>query len=209
MALKQEIGKHMVTPALMLLLQSAVLAATQGDAPGRTGTSTSATALLLCCEADQLSGAEKQRALMRGLELAQDAAAADPADPQAHFAVFCNLGKQMQSGPLESRGLGELGRLRREIDLVLELAPNDTDALVAKGAMLVSLPWFLGGDTRQGEELLRAALIRDPAHAEARAYLAAVLRARGASGQAQALEMRGDGAASASGCAAQGAALTE
>jgi hypothetical protein len=185
----QHIGKVVGVIALMLLLRSAALAEIHSGAPGEPARGTAATALALCCEADQLSGAERQRVLMRGLKLAQDAAVADPSDAQAHFAVFCNLGKQVQSRALGLRDLGAIGRLRHELDTALALAPDDAGALTAKGAMLLALPWFLGGDMRRGEELLRTALIKDPTNAAARRYLTQALRARGADDEAHALEM--------------------
>ena len=84
----EHIGKVLGVIAVMLLLRSAALAEIHSGTPGEHARGTAATALALCCEADQLSGAERQRVLMRGLELAQDAAAADTSNAQAHFAVF-------------------------------------------------------------------------------------------------------------------------
>ena len=185
----QHIGKVVGVIAVMLLLRSAALAEIHSGVPGEPARGAAATALALCCEADRLSGAERQRALMRGLELAQDAAAVDPSDARAHFAVFCNLGKQVQSRALGLRDLGAIGRLRHELDTALELAPDDGEALTAKGAMLPTLPWFLGGDVRRGEELLRTVLIKDPTNAAARRYLTEALRSRGADDEAHALEM--------------------
>ncbi len=183
------IGKIVVLMAVTLLLRSAASAEVQSRAPAAPAAGGATAALLLCCEADQLSGAERQRVLMRGLELAQDAAAADPSDAQAHFAVFCNLGKQVQSRAFDPRDLGVIGHLRRELDTALALAPEDADALAAKGAMLLALPWFLGGDRHHGEELLRRVLIKDPSNAAARRYLADALRSRGAAEEARALQM--------------------
>jgi hypothetical protein len=185
----QHIGTIVAVINVMLLVRSAALAEIHSGAPSEAARGAAATALALCCEADQLSGAERQRVLMRGLELAQDAAAADPSDAQAHFAVFCNLGKQVQSRALGLGELGVIGRLRHELDTALELAPDDGEALTAKGAMLLALPWFLGGDGRRGEELLRTALIKDPTNAAARRYLTEALRSRGADDEARAVEM--------------------
>jgi len=185
----QHIGKVVGVIAVMLLLRSAALAEIHSGAPGEPARGAAATALALCCEADQLLGAEKQRVLMRGLELARDAAAVEPSDAQAHFAVFCNLGKQVQSRALGLRDLGTIGHLRHELDTALALSPDDPGALTAKGAMLLALPWFLGGDARRGEELLRTALIKDPTNAAARRYLSEALRSRGADDEAHALEM--------------------
>ena len=176
----QHIGKVVGVIAVMLLLRLAALAESHSGAPGEAARGAAASALALCCEADRLSGAERQRVLMRGLELAQDAAAADPSDAQAHFAVFCNLGKQVQSRALGLRDLGAIGHLRHELDTALALAPDDGGVLTAKGAMLLALPWFLGGDVRRGEDLLRTALIKDPTNAAARRYLSEALRSRGA-----------------------------
>jgi hypothetical protein len=175
--------------AVMLLLRSAALAEIHTRTPGEPPGDAVATALALCCEADQLSGVERQRVLMRGLELAQDAAAAEPSDAQAHFAVFCNLGKQVQSRSPGLRDLATIDHLRHELDTTLALAPDDGRALTAKGAMLLALPWFLGGDVRRGEELLRRVLSKDPTNAAARRYLSEALRSRGADDEAHALEM--------------------
>jgi len=143
------------------------------------GGGTTETALALCQQSDQFSGTEKQDVLTRGLELAQAAVEANPSDARAHFAVFCNLGKKIQSRTLGLGDLREIDRLRAEIDTALALAPNDTEAMVAKGAMLLELPWFLGGDRRRGEELLCTALNHEPANPAARRYLVEAVRARG------------------------------
>jgi hypothetical protein len=185
----QHIGKVVGVITVMVLLPSAASAEIHTGAASEPAGGAAVTALTLCCEADHLRGAEKQRVLMRGLELAQDAAAADPSDAQAHFAVFCNLGKQVQSRALGLRDLGVIGHLRHELDTALALAPDDGEALTAKGAMLLELPWFLGGDARRGEEVLRTALIKDPTNAAARRYLSEALRSRGADDEAHALEM--------------------
>src|SRR5262245_6421311 len=141
------------------------------DAPVRQNPIRSTAALALCQQADQLPENERQSNLMRGLELAEEAVAADPCDARAHLAIFCNLGRQVQSHPLGLRQIGLIHRLKREIDTALALAPGDVDILVAKGAMLLALPRLLGGDARQGEALVREALAREPGNAEARRYL--------------------------------------
>src|SRR5215470_7092931 len=183
----RKISKVIGLIAVLLLLALASHAEMRNGTLIEPAAGAAATALALCCEADQLSGEQRQHALIRGLELAREAAGADPDDAQAHFAVFCNLGKQVQSRALPN--LEVISRLRHELDTTLALAPGDADALAAKGAMLLALPWFLGGDVRQGERLLRTALIKDPNNAAARRYLAEALRARGADDEAEALEV--------------------
>jgi hypothetical protein len=76
-----------------------VSVAAAADPPGSPGAN---EALAVCERAGETSDpAEKRRLLAHGLELAEAAVAADERDAKAHFAVFCNLGKDM-----ETRGIG-------------------------------------------------------------------------------------------------------
>lgn len=127
--------------------------------------------LALCAAAERLAPEARQPMLARGLELADAALALDARSVRAHFAVVCNLGK---TASLRGVGLGTLGavyRLRREVDMILTLAPDDSDALTAKGALLMRLPRWLGGNRSEGERWLRRALAIDPLNTTARAYL--------------------------------------
>lgn len=139
------------------------------------GSSTAREALALCQRANELSGDEREEVLARGIELAERAVAADAGDALAHFATVCNLGKQMESGGMGLGQLLKLRRLRRELDTTLEMAPDDPDALVAKGALLLRLPRLLGGDRVEAEKLLRRALAAEPHNGTARCYLAHAL----------------------------------
>ena len=91
----------------------------------------------------------------------------DPTSALAHFAAFCNRGKRLQINGFSFSALGEVRRLRQEIDRAIELAPDWPEALAGKGAMLVALPRLLGGDVEEGERLLRRALTLDPSNVEA------------------------------------------
>jgi hypothetical protein len=144
-------------------------------------------ALAVCASADGLEGEARYQMLEHGLAIAEHALLSEEGRARAHFAVFCNLGKQVQLTGLGLGNLFKIGRLRREIDQALEIAPDDPELLAAKGAMLLSLPRLLGGDAGEAEALLRRALARDPRHRGARAYLAQALAARGAEDEAAAL----------------------
>ena len=168
----------------------AVIVAFLLAAPARAlpaGSSTASQALALCEYADGASGDAKAQALARGIALAEEALAADPKDALAHFATACNLGKQMEASGLGLSQLLSVRRLRREMDVTLELAPNDPDALAAKGALLLRLPRWFGGDPVQAEALLRRAVAAEPSNDAARCYLAQALHARGAEDEARAL----------------------
>jgi hypothetical protein len=151
------------------------------------GSSTARESLTLCERAEGLSGNERDDLLTRGMALAEAAVAADGRDALAHYAIVCNLGNQMESGGLGFGQLVRLPRLRRELDVTLELAPDDADAMVAKGALLLHLPRLLGGDAAAAEELLRHALAVEPDNGNASCYLAQALSARGAEAEARAL----------------------
>lgn len=152
-----------------------------------SGSETATQSLSLCERADSLSGDARAAALAHGIKLAEKAIAADERDALAHFATVCNLGKQMEMEGLSFGQLFSLRRLRREVDKTLELAPEDADALAAKGALLLRLPRWFGGDAEEAEKLLRRALRSEPDNGTARCYLAKALQARGANEEARAL----------------------
>ncbi len=127
--------------------------------------------LALCADADRAAPNERLAILAHGLDLADAAIALDAHSARAHFAVVCNLGKATGIAGIGFGTFGAVRRLRQEIDLTLALAPNDAEALAAKGALLIKLPRWLGGDRREAELWLRRALAADPTNATAHAYL--------------------------------------
>lgn len=161
-----------VLAALFALALLAVDARAQdvGD-PAALVERTAADAIALCAAADALPLDARLATLARGLTLAERAVALDARSARAHYAIVCNLGK---ATGLAGVGLGtwrSVRRLQREIDVTLALAPNDPEALAAKGALLVKLPSWLGGDPQEAQRWLRRALAADPTNATARAYL--------------------------------------
>jgi Flp pilus assembly protein TadD len=161
-----------------------IAAAAQAVPPGST---TAAESLVQCERANGLSGEPRKQALARGMALAEQALAADDHDARAYYATVCNLGKQMEDAGLGIGQLVSLQRLRRSMDAAIALAPGDSDALVAKAALLLELPRLLGGDAAAAEELLRRALAAEPDNNTARCYLARALTQRGAADEARAL----------------------
>jgi tetratricopeptide (TPR) repeat protein len=165
-----------------LLLVGVAITAWAADPPG---TDASRAALADCESAEATSGAARTERLRRSLEQADAAIAADDRDALAHFAAFCALGGLLKEDGIGLAAPGRMRRLRREVDRTLELAPDFTDALAGKGALLCHLPRLLGGDAATGERLLRRALELDPDYLTPRLELVDALRARGATAEAR------------------------
>lgn len=134
------------------------------------GASASVRAALRTCEEPVASPGD----LTRGLERARRLAAQKPSDARGHFAVFCNLARLVEQEGPSLDALPKIDRARDSLDRALELQPNYIDAIVAKGALLIELPWLLGGDEDEGERLLRRALRLDADFEPARARLEAL-----------------------------------
>jgi cytochrome c-type biogenesis protein CcmH/NrfG len=94
----------------------------------------------------------------------------------------------MEAAGLSFSQVMNLRRIKRAADRTLELAPNDADALAAKGVLLLRLPRWFGGDPEEAEQLLRRALAAEPDNGTALCYLAQALTARGADEEARALQ---------------------
>jgi tetratricopeptide (TPR) repeat protein len=107
-----------------------------------------------------------------GQALGEQAVAADESSPDAHFALFCNLGEQLRVDGESLSSLFGFRRMMKELNRTLELAPDHLDALSAKGTVLVRVPGFMGGDKEKGELLLREVIAREPASVNARLSLA-------------------------------------
>jgi tetratricopeptide (TPR) repeat protein len=107
----------------------------------------------------------------RGKQQAETAIRLDDANANAHFALFANWGRFLQTdGWLKNSYL--LPSLWRELDRALDINPNHTDALAAKGGLYLRLPFFLGGNAAKGEPLLRRAVALDAKAAGSRLELA-------------------------------------
>ena len=164
--------------ALAVLLAAAAHAETPGSPEARA-------ALARCEKADDVPAAAKAGELKQSLAQAERAVAADDDDAVAHFAVFCAVGKQTQMAGISTKVLGNVRRMRREVDRALQIDPDYTAALAGKGAFLIELPRVFGGDAKEGERLLRRALEIDPDYVRPRLDLARALAARGANSDAR------------------------
>jgi tetratricopeptide (TPR) repeat protein len=149
--------------------------------PVPPGSPRSRTALDLCHQAGALADDAPGKAaqLDAAVAAAEEAVAGDDGDPLAHFALFCALGQRMRHTGVAFSSLMGLRRARREIDRTLELAPDFSDAIYGKAALLMQTPGLLGGDVKEGERLLRRTLELDPEYVKPRLDLARALADRG------------------------------
>lgn len=118
------------------------------------------------------SRADRIQHFASGQALGEQAVATDESSPDAHFALFCNLGEQLRVDGESLSSLFGFRRMMKELNRTLELAPDHLDALSAKGTVLVRVPGFMGGDKEKGELLLRQVITREPAAVNARLSLA-------------------------------------
>jgi len=110
---------------------------------------------------DASSHDERKAHFERGEALATQAVALDDKSAPAHFAIVCNLGELLRVDGEKLTSLLLLRRLMSEVDRTLQLDPNHVDAMATKGNLLMRLPRVLGGNTQEGERLLREVVKRD------------------------------------------------
>jgi tetratricopeptide (TPR) repeat protein len=172
----------------------ALVAATgAADVPssGRPGPSDGAAALAVCYSATTLPKAERIVILDRAYTLGDAALTADPDDPLAHFAVFCALGRRLETVGFSLGAMRAFRRMRVEVDATLALAPDFADALIGKGAMLGEAPRIAGGDLDESERLLRRGADLAPTNPDAFFRLGRTLLAVGRRDEARAAAERG------------------
>lgn len=123
-------------------------------------------------------GKESKLAVYReGLALAQRAVQTDETSADAHFALFANDARIIQlEGTVNPF---TVLKVNRELDRVLELNPNHTDGLAARGGMYRQLPWVLGGSLKKAVDYLNRAVALDPDALGSRIELAQTYRDMG------------------------------
>jgi tetratricopeptide (TPR) repeat protein len=133
------------------------------------------------CEAGRRAATREERKthFEHGQDLGQQAVAVDEHSAEAHFVLFCNMGELMRLDGESISSVFALRRLMAELDRAIELDPHHSDALAAKGTLLVRLPRLLGGDAIKGEAMLRQVVQLDPNAFSTRLTLAKTCDARG------------------------------
>ena len=126
---------------------------------------------------------------LAGWEEAERALELSPDCTDARYWAAASCGTYAEAiGVLVALSKGLDGRLRRNLDWVVEHAPGYERGgpLLALGRYWAQLPWPKR-DRKKALANLRAALARHPENLRARLYLAEVLRAEGGAGRREAL----------------------
>ncbi len=146
-------------------------------------------AIRICETIDSTPPDDRSQRIETAVELAEQAIARFPDNPHAQFALFCSLGRQLETSSNPLRSVFLVRRAHRAVQKALALQPTYVDALVAHGAMLRRLPWMLGGDKTQAESLMRRAISLDPAFLPAHRELAHLLQAQGRGDEAHLIDV--------------------
>jgi len=107
----------------------------------------------------------------RARDVAKRATELAPKNPDAHLWHAITLGTWSQAKGL-LRSVVALRDLRKEVDTVLRLDPNNIDAHIMAGSIARELPVVLGGDRKEAEGHFKTAQRLDPRLTGARIELA-------------------------------------
>ncbi|MEX2222149.1 MAG: tetratricopeptide repeat protein [Candidatus Rokuibacteriota bacterium] len=114
---------------------------------------------------------DKVAAYARARDYAKRATELAPKDPDAHLWYAITLGTWSQAKGLLRSALA-LRDLRKEVDIVLRLDPDNIEAHIMAGSIARELPVVLGGDRKESEEHFKTARRLDPKLTGARLELA-------------------------------------
>jgi len=108
----------------------------------------------------------------------EKALAQNPDSAEANFILFAARGRLLLSEGLLTHLL-EFHDISRYLERALALDPDYANALAARGGMLLDLPFYLGGDPAQAEQILRKAVKINPTGPGTRLGLAKALLRNG------------------------------
>ena len=114
---------------------------------------------------------DKVAAYAQARDYAKRATELAPNDAEAHIWYAITLGTWSQAKGLLRSALA-LRDLRKQVDIVLRLDPNNIAAHVMAGSIARELPLVLGGDRKEAEEHFKTAQRLDPRQTGVRIELA-------------------------------------
>lgn len=140
------------------LLEAAVAKGAGNDVPTLLALT---RAWFLYAEQRAKSEPEKIAAYERARDVAKRATELAPKEPEAHLWYAITLGSWSQAKGLLHSAIA-LRNLRKEVEVVLQLDPNNIEAHVMAGSIDRELPVLLGGDRRASEAHFKTAQRLDP-----------------------------------------------
>src|SRR5262249_47792660 len=112
--------------------------------------------------ADDLYTDDQNRlsAYEQGAKAASGALELQHYNEQSNFLYAANLGSAERIGGLTTAAM-KVKEIQRHVARAIELDNNHAQALQMMGALLMELPWFLGGDKNLAQEYLERAVAAD------------------------------------------------
>lgn len=113
-----------------------------------------------------------------GAKAAKQAYEIDDSNADAHFFHAVNLGSAALLKSVVNVVM-VVNEVKRCVLHAIELDPKHAPSLQMMGGLLIELPWFLGGDEKQGQAYLERAIAADGNYTKARILVAKLYRKQG------------------------------
>jgi hypothetical protein len=134
---------------------------------------------------DLLTDDNKRReAYEAGAKAAEQAFMLDDTNADAHFFHAVNVGSAARLKGV-ANGAMVVKEMKQCAQRAIDLNPKHPQALQLMGALLIELPWMLGGDEKKAQEYLERAIAADGNYTKARILLAKLYKKQGRIGEAR------------------------
>jgi hypothetical protein len=130
--------------------------------------------------ADDLLTDDKKRreAYEAGAKAAEEAFMLDDTNADAHFFHAVNVGSAARLKGV-TNGAMVVKEMKQCAQRAIDLNPKHPQALQLMGALLIELPWMLGGDEKKAQEYLERAIAADGNYTKARILIAKLYKKQG------------------------------
>ncbi len=128
---------------------------------------------------DLLTDETKRReAYEAGAKAAEQAFRLDDTNADAHFLHAVNLGSAARLKGV-TNGAMVVKEMKQCAQRAIDLNPKHAQALQLMGALLIELPWFLGGDEKKAQRYLERSIEADGNYTKARILVAKLYNKQG------------------------------
>lgn len=111
----------------------------------------------------------RREAYLAGAKAAEEALSLNDNNADAHFFHAVNLGSAERLQGIANAAM-VVGEMKRCAMRAIELNPQHAQALQLMGALLIELPWVLGGDEKKAQKYLERAIAADGNYTKARIW---------------------------------------